>query len=59
MTTQARELFHCILVCAIDADVGRSVRFSYRGLVQHLSLLETDGEAELLGCIREAVDDVL
>ena len=29
------------------------------GLVQHLSLLQADGEAEVLGCIREAVDDVL
>ena len=29
------------------------------GLVQHLSLLPADGEAEVLGCIREAVDDVL
>ena len=37
----------------------RTVRFSWRGLVQHLSLLQADGEAEVLGCIREAVDDVL
>ena len=29
------------------------------GVVQHLSLLQADGEAEVLGCIREAVDDVL
>ena len=29
------------------------------GLVQHLSLFQADGEAEVLGCIREAVDDVL
>ena len=29
------------------------------GLVQHLSLLQADGEAEILGCIGEAVDDVL
>ena len=29
------------------------------GLVQHLNLLHADGEAEVLGCIREAVDDVL
>ena len=29
------------------------------GLVQHLSLLEAAGEAEVLGCIREVVDDVL
>ena len=26
---------------------------------QHFSLLQADGEAEVLGCIREAVDDVL
>ena len=29
------------------------------GLVQHLSLFQADGEAEILGCIREAVDDEL
>ena len=29
------------------------------GLVQHLSLLQADDVAEVLGCIREAVDDVL
>ena len=29
------------------------------GVVQHLSLLWADGEAVVLGCIREAVDDVL
>ena len=28
-------------------------------MVQHLSLLQADGEAEVLGCIREANDDVL
>ena len=37
----------------------RTVGFSWRGLVQHLSLLQADGEAEVLGCIREAVDDLL
>ena len=31
----------------------------WRGLVQHLSFLQADGEAEVLGCIREAVDDWL
>ena len=29
------------------------------GLIQHLSLLQADGEAEVLGRIREAIDDVL
>ena len=29
------------------------------GLAQHFSLLQADGKAEVLGCIREAVDDVL
>ena len=43
----------------IDADVRRTVYLTQRGLVQHLSLLQADGEAEVLGCIREAVDDVL
>ena len=29
----------------------------WRGLVQHLSLLQADGGAEVLCCIKEAVDD--
>ena len=52
-------MLHCVEVGAIDTDIRRTVRFSWRGLVQHLSLLQADGEAEVLGCIREAVDDVL
>ena len=28
-------------------------------MVQHLSLLQADGEAKVLGCIGEVVDDVL
>ena len=28
-------------------------------MVQHLTLLQADGETEVLVCIREAVDDVL
>ena len=31
----------------------------WRGLVQNLSLLQADGEAEVFGCIREVVDSVL
>ena len=30
-----------------------------KGLVQHLALLQADGEAEVLGCIRKEVDNVL
>ena len=52
-------MFHCVKFGAIDADVRRIVYLSWRRLVQHLSLLQTDGEAEVLGCIREAVADVL
>ena len=37
----------------------RTVRFSWRELVQHLSLLQADGKAEGSGFIREAVDVVL
>ena len=37
----------------------RTVRHTWRGLVQHLSLLQADGEVEVLGCISEAADDVL
>ena len=47
------------MVGAIDADLRRNVRFSWRGLVPHLTLLQADSEAEIFGCIREAVDDVL
>ena len=36
-----------------------AVCHTWRGLVQHLSLLQADGETEVRGCIREAVDDVL
>ena len=52
-------MFHSVKFGAIDADVGWTVCLSWRGLVQHLSLLQADGEAEVLGCIREVVDDVL
>ena len=57
--TQISEVFLCVEVGAVDADVRRTVRHTWRGLVQHLNLLQADGEAEVLGCIREAVDDVL
>ena len=43
----------------MDADVRRTVCLMWRGLVQHLSLLQADSEAKVFGCIREAVDDVL
>ena len=38
-----------------------TVCHTWRGLVQHLSLLQADGEQgePVLGCIREVVDDVL
>ena len=57
--TQVSEVFHCVWVGAIDADMRRTVCLTWRGLVQHLSLLQADGEAKVLGCIREAYDDVL
>ena len=37
----------------------RTVGLTWRGSVQHLGLLQADVETEVLGCIREAVDDVL
>ena len=37
----------------------RTVCRTWRELAQHLSFLQANGEAEALGCIREAVDDVL
>ena len=57
--TQQSEVFHCVSVGAICADETRTVCLSLRELVQHLRLLQADGEAEVLGCIREAVEDVL
>ena len=57
--TQVSKVLHCFEVGAIDADLRRTVRFSWKWLVQQLSLPQADGEAEVLGCIREAVDDVL
>ena len=52
-------MFHCVQFGAIDADVRGTVCHTWWGLAQHLSLLQADGEAEVLGCIREVVDDVL
>ena len=52
-------MLHSTEVGAIDAEVRRTVCLSWRGLVQHLRLLQADGEAKVLGCIRESVDDVL
>ena len=43
----------------INADVRMTVCLTWRGLVQHLSLLQADSEAEVLGCTREVVDKVL
>ena len=37
----------------------RIVCLSWRGLVQHFSVLQADVEAEGLGCIRKVVDSVL
>ena len=57
--THVSKVFLGVEVGAINADVRRTVGLSWRGLVQHLSLLQADGEAEVLCCIREAVYDVL
>ena len=58
--TQVSEVFHWTEVGAIDAGLRKTVRLSSRGLVRHFNLLQADdGEAAVLDCIREAVDDVL
>ena len=44
---------------AIDADLRMTVGLSWRGLVQHFSLLQGDGEVKVLDHMREAVDGVL
>lgn len=56
--TEVREVFYCVEVYAVSADL-RTVGFLWRRLVQHVSLLQDDDEAESLVCIREVVDDVL
>ena len=59
-----------LTVASLEMTLPRQVKCSiafrlvpsmltWRRLVQHLSLLQADGEAEVLGSIREAVDDVL
>ena len=52
-------MFHCIEISVFDADLRRIVGFSWRGLVQQLSLRWNDDEGNVLGCMRDAVDDVL
>ena len=54
--TQVGKVVHCAEVGTIDADMRL---YTSRGGGQHLSLLKADGEGEVLGCIRETVDDVL
>ena len=53
--SQVSKVFHCVEVGTIDADMRRTVRFSRMGLVQHLNLSPTDGEAEVLGCVLDNV----
>ena len=55
--TQVSKVFHCVQDGAIDANLRRTVFHTWRGLVQHLSLLQADGEAKVPGCIREMVDN--
>ena len=51
-------MFYCAEAGAIDTDLRRTVRVLCRGLVQHLILIQADGGAEVLVCIREAIDNV-
>ena len=59
-STQVSEVFHCVQVGAIDADVRRIVCHTWKGLVQHLSLRQADGrpkflaasEKRLIMCVR-------
>ena len=57
--TRISKVFHCVDVGAIDTDLRRTVLFSWRGLANTSAFFQADGEAEVLSCIREAVDDVL
>ena len=45
---QVSEVFHCVKIGAIDADVRRTVCHPWRVLVKQPSLLQADGEAEVL-----------
>ena len=45
-------MFHCAEVGSIDTALSRTVHFSWRGLIQHLILIQADGEAEVLVFIR-------
>ena len=51
-------MFHCLQVGDIDADVRRLYATRGEGWY-NTSFLQADGEAGVLGCIREAADDVL
>ena len=51
-TTQVGKVLHYVEVGNIDANMKRTVCFLWRGLVHHLSLLQADGEAEVLGFIK-------
>ena len=54
LPSQLGKVFHCVEVGAVDVYMRRTVGLSWRGLVQ-----QADGEAEVLGRIREAAYDVL
>ena len=36
---QVSKVYHCFEVSAIDADMRRTLCYTWRGLVQHVSLL--------------------
>ena len=50
--TRVSKVFHCTEVGAIYTDLRRTVRFSWREFIQHLILIQADGEAEVLVFIR-------
>ena len=56
--TRVSKVFHCTEVGAIYTDLRRTVRFSWREFIQHLILIQADGEAEVPFCIRDAVGNV-
>ena len=51
-------MFHCFEIGAIDVDLRRNACFSWRWLIQHLGVLQADGEAEVLSWVREMVENV-
>ena len=52
-------MFHCCEVGDLDADLRRTVGFSWRRMLQRFTFLQADDEVEGFSHFIEADDDVL